>query len=48
MLERKVPEGFGKELGWLGASAVVLAAKEGVGDTFSSHGTLRHAGNSRT
>lgn len=35
MLER-----FGKALGWLGGSTVALAAKEGIGDTFSSHGTL--------
>lgn len=48
MLERKVLEGFGKELGWPEASTVALAAKEGVGDTFSSHGSLRHAGDSRT
>lgn len=43
MLER-----FGKELGWPGASTVALAAKECVGDTFSSHGSIRHAGDSRT
>lgn len=48
MLERKVLEGFGKELGWSGASTVALAAKEGFGDTFSSHGSLRPAGDSRT
>lgn len=42
MLER-----FGKALDWLGGCAGALAAKEDIGDTFSSHGTLRHAVDSR-
>lgn len=48
MLQRKVLEGFGQELGWLGASPGALAAKEGAGDTFFSHGSLSCAANSGT
>jgi len=48
MLERKVLEGFGKELGWPGAPTAALAAMEGSGDTFSCCGSLGRAGDSRT
>lgn len=47
MLQWKVLEESGQELGCPGASPGALAAREGAGDTFSSHGSLRCAANSR-